>query len=248
MSFPKLFFSVVAFVGFYAATAQVPRKIIVEHFTNSKCSICASRNPGFFTNLNNQTNTLHLSIYPSAPYSSCHLYQQNPVDGNARTNYYGVYGSTPRLVVNGNVIPNIQDYSAASMFAPYQGLTSPVSIHIEQQKFGSDSIHATVVIKAEADNTLGSMLLFAALAEDTVFYAGTNGESRHYNVFRKALSAVTGSAINVPTAAGDSVTATFSSAANSSWNFNRIYTLALLQEASSKNVIQAEVAARRSHL
>jgi hypothetical protein len=34
------------------AHAQVTKKIIVEHFTNTKCSVCASRNPGFHTNLN----------------------------------------------------------------------------------------------------------------------------------------------------------------------------------------------------
>ena len=30
--------------------AQTSKKMLVEHFTNTKCSICASLNPGFYAN------------------------------------------------------------------------------------------------------------------------------------------------------------------------------------------------------
>jgi hypothetical protein len=57
--------------------AQVAKKTIVEHFTNTKCSICASRNPGFHTNLNANPAIQSISIHPSSPYSTCFLSQQN---------------------------------------------------------------------------------------------------------------------------------------------------------------------------
>src|SRR5690606_20541686 len=110
--------------------AQSPRKIIVEHFTNSNCSTCASRNPGFFANLNNHPEVLHMSVHPSAPYSNCLLYQQNATDNDARTNYYGIYGGTPRIVVNGNVVSASTNYSSASIFTNYLSQTSPASIRI----------------------------------------------------------------------------------------------------------------------
>ena len=160
------------------AFTQVPKKTIVEHFTNTKCSICASRNPGFYNNLNGQTDVLHLAIHPSSPYSGCLLYNQNATANDARTNYYGIYGTTPRLVINGNVIPASANYSSSSIFTPYLGLTSPASIRIVQEKFSTDSIRATVIIKTEAVNSLGALSLFVALAEDTVFYTGSNGDSR----------------------------------------------------------------------
>src|SRR5260221_7207968 len=78
--------------------AQVAKKIIVEHFTNTDCSICAALDPGFYANLNAHPGVLHLSIHPSAPYPNGLLYKQNATANDARTNYYGVYGSTPRLV------------------------------------------------------------------------------------------------------------------------------------------------------
>ena len=41
---------------FQTASAQVERTVIVEHFTNTRCGICAFRNPAFYENLNNQEN------------------------------------------------------------------------------------------------------------------------------------------------------------------------------------------------
>lgn len=222
--------------------SQVSKKIVVEHFTNTKCSICASRNPGFYSNLSNQPGAIHLAVHPSAPYSSCLLYQQNATANDERTNYYGVYGGTPRLVINGDVIPTSANYASSAIFTPYQTLTSPASIRIVQEKNGADSIFAKVIIKTEASHSLGSLSLFVALAEDTIFYNGGNGETEHYDVFRQSLSNTSGMIVNLPATIGDSLVYEFSAKANSVWDYNRIYTLAILQETTSKSVVQAEAA------
>ena len=112
--------------------AQVAKKIIVEHFTNTNCGICGSRNPGFYKNLNNFPEILHLSVHPSSPYASCKLSQQANPDNDARTNYYGIFGGTPRLVVQGTVVSANADYNSPNLFAPYLNTTSPMSIKIEQ--------------------------------------------------------------------------------------------------------------------
>ncbi|MFN0188664.1 MAG: T9SS type A sorting domain-containing protein [Bacteroidia bacterium] len=228
-------------------SAQVSKKIIVEHFTNTKCGICASRNPGFYTNFNNQSNALHLSVHPSAPYPNCLLYQQNATENDARTNYYSIYGSTPRLVINGNVIPASTNYGNASIFTPYQSLTSPASLRIEQEKYGTDSIRTTVIVKTESAHSFGALSLFVCLAEDTVFYSGGNGETMHRDVFRKALSSAVGLNLNLPQTIGDSLVYSFLTLSNPIWNFSRIYSLALLQESGSKNLVQAEAVPANSN-
>ncbi|MGL5890062.1 MAG: T9SS type A sorting domain-containing protein [Bacteroidia bacterium] len=220
--------------------AQVPRKVVVEHFSNTLCSVCASRNPGFYTNYSNQPNTIHLSVHPSSPYSGCVLSQHNVAGNDGRTNYYGIYGSTPRLVIQGDVIAPSANYSASALFASYTGQTSPASIRIEQTKFANDSIRASVIIKTEATHNLGSLQLYVALAEDTVFYNAPNGENEHYDVFRKAFTGVTGLAVTLPANVGDSVVYTFSSPANLVWNFARINTFVILQETTSQAVVQAQ--------
>ncbi len=222
--------------------AQVPRKVVVEHFTNSWCSICASRNPGFYTNYvaNQQSGLIHLAIHPSSPYSGCLLNQHNVAGNDGRTNYYGIYGSTPRLVIQGDVISPSANYSSATLFSPYVGQTSPASIRIEQIRFANDSIRASVILKTEAAHNWGSLQMFVALAEDTLFYTSPNGESEHYDVFRKAFTGVTGLAVTLPATVGDSVVYTFSSTVNQAWNFSRINTFVILQETTSKAVVQAQ--------
>jgi hypothetical protein len=79
-----------------------------------------------------------------------------------------------------------------------------------------------------------------ALAEDTINYTGSNGEPVHYDVFRKSLTGATGVAITLPAAVGDSVVYTLSSSVNVAWNFSKIFTLAIVQEAASKAVVQAQ--------
>ena len=219
--------------------AQIPKKTIVEHFTNTKCSICASRNPGFYSNLSNQPGVLHLAIHPSSPYSGCLLYQQNTTENDARTNYYGVYGGTPRLVINGSVISSAANYADNALFTPYLQQVSPASIKISQIKYGNDSIRSRVVIKTVASHTLGALSLFVLLAEDTLNYTGSNGEPKHFDVFRKSLTSTSGISVTLPSAIGDSIVFSDKATVQSFWNFSRINTMAILQETANKSLVQS---------
>ncbi len=222
--------------------AQVPKKTMVEHFTNTKCSICASRNPGLKANFDLHPDVLHISIHPSAPYSTCYLSQQNTVDNDARTNYYGVYGGTPRIVINGTVISNATNYADTSLFASYGGGMSTMRIDISQFAVGADSIQSRMVIKRVlAGPPMPSAVLFAGLVEDTVFGNGGNGELQHYNVLRRALFTSQGTAVNLPASVGDSLVMTKTEAYGLVWDQDRMATVAILQEASSKALIQCEM-------
>ena len=234
-------FIVAAFTQMAFVQAQVAKKTIVEHFTNTKCSICANRNPGFHTNLIANPSVESISIHPSSPYSTCFLSQQNTSDNDARTNYYGVYGGTPRLVINGSVIPSSQNYSLASMFSPFVS-QSHFTININQYAAGIDSIRSEITIKRIATGApTGTASLFAGLVEDTVFGNGGNGETQHYNVLRRALFTPQGQVINLPINVGDSIIFNKTENFNQIWNTNRMRTVAILQEESSKLVIQSEL-------
>ncbi|BDS11744.1 T9SS type A sorting domain-containing protein [Aureispira anguillae] len=224
------------FLAYFSLEAQVPRKILVEHFTNTLCPPCASRNPGFYTNLSNQTNVLHLSIHSSAPYTQCLLYQQNSGPSDARRSYYTV-NSTPTLVMNGFSIPSSNDYSQASIFTPFQGQTSPISIQLQQQKYGNDSLKLRVIVKTVANHNLGAQQLWVGLAEDTVFYNAPNGEGTHYDVFRAQLDL---GAVTLPTTLGDSLVYEYNAYANAAWDFSRIFAFAMLQNSANQSVTQSE--------
>ncbi len=224
---------------FITSWAQVPKKVVVEHFTNTRCSICASRNPGFYTNLSNHPDVLHVSVHPSSPYSSCVLNNHNPVENDDRTKYYGQYGSTPKFTIQGNNVPSSQNTSNASLFTPYTGQTSEASISVSHDKSSGSDIEVNVSIKTEASHSYGNLRMFVALVEDTVAYAAPNGENEHYDVFRKSMTDIEGDVVNLPANVGDSLTFTFTESVNSDWSLNRMYALVILQEESNKAVVQS---------
>jgi hypothetical protein len=213
---------------------QVPLQSVVEHFTNTKCSICASRNPGFYSNYNSTSGILHVSIHPSSPYSTCILSQQNTSDNDARTNHYGIYGGTPRLVINGDVIPGSANYSSSSLFSPYIGLSSSFIVKTTQTKIGTDSIKTRVVIYKNDTSVLSNANLFIGLLEDTVFVNGGNGEPTHFNVLRKSATTSSGMPVTLPAMINDSIVVNKTSYIKTFWNQNRMYSLAILQRVNNK--------------
>jgi hypothetical protein len=227
--------------GIYTLTyAQIPKKVLVEHFTNTLCSVCANRNPGFRANLSQHDSLIYISYHPSSPYANCVFNKHNVSQNDGRTKFYSVYGSTPRLVIQGQVVTSSSDYSKPALFSPYLNQTSPISIHIRQFKRTSKEIVSQVVIRTVSEHTYTSARLFLALAEDTIFYNAPNGEKTHLNVFRKSLTDTEGVSIIIPENIGDSLVMNFSSMVDSAWNASRMFHIAALQEEGNHKLIQAE--------
>ncbi len=222
-------------------SAQVEKKVVVEHFTNSVCGVCANRNPDFFANLDNHPDVLHIAIHPSSPYSTCFLNNNNPEENDARTNYYGIYGSTPKLVIQGENIAVNANYGDAEIFAPYLGETSPVSIDIWHVNDVETGTSGSVKITVEEESDLGELELFVALVEDTVFYDAPNGENMHFNVFRKNLY-TEGNTFILPQNVGDSFQESIvSDIYSDEWATERLSILAIVQRVDTKEVIQAKL-------
>ncbi|MFK7948350.1 MAG: hypothetical protein AB8G11_12240 [Saprospiraceae bacterium] len=226
---------------FFAMTmvAQVQKNVVVEHFTNTRCGICSSRNPGLFTNLNNNPNVIHLAVHPSSPYSSCILNQANPTENDGRTNYYGIYGSTPRIVVQGSVVSASTNFGDATIFSNQAGQTSPFTVRTELEFTGNGEVITTVIVKTEATHSFSTLKLFTAIAEDTIFYNAPNGENEHYNVFRESVFEVGGKTVTPATMVGDSVVFSETITLDANWDWSRILAISILQESGTKEVVQA---------
>ncbi len=225
-----------------SSAQQVPRNVVAEHFTNTYCSVCASRNPGLFANLTSFPQVLHIAYYPSAPYASCPLSMHNSSESNARTNYYGVYGSTPHLFVSGNEVPS---FTPPAIYTSQLPMTSSFVVSTALTLKSTDSITVRVAVKKVDTSSLTSLELYGAVLEDTLFFTANNGETKHYNVFRKSFWGITSLTVTAPTSVGDSSVYQKTIARNIAWDINRMYAIAILQK-TDKNIVQASRSANIS--
>lgn len=220
--------------------AQSPKNVVVEHFTNTRCSICASRNPGFYQTLDNYPQVIHIAIHPSSPYSNCYFNQQNVGENDARTQYYGIYGSTPRLVIQGKSIPSANPSITNTTIDTLLNQTSPLEVSATEELTGTDSIQARIVVRKTGSFPLTSFKLFAAVTEDPINYNAGNGETVHHNVFRKALTDATGNTFSV----SDSMVFVFTYQVQAGWQVNNLSTVAIVQRSSDREVFNAARSSR----
>lgn len=218
--------------------AQVPRQVVVEHFTNTRCGTCASRNPDFYTNLEAHPEVFNLAIHPSSPYNTCVLSQHNPSENDARTNHYSIYGGTPRVVVQGEVVSSGADYGSADIFTPHLDKTSPFEVIVREVRDGSDSVTVEVAVHSRGLATITEVSLTVVYREDTVFYAAPNGENEHYGVFREGLTDLSGALISVPLLL-DSALYSYKVGLRSEWDPGRMRAMAILSDPSTLAVLQA---------
>lgn len=226
-------------VSSIALQAQTSAKqyVMIEHFTNSKCSNCASKNPAFFTLINQYPNDLHhMSVHPPIPYSSCGLYLANTTENNARSMFYGVFG-TPSVALNGVLQPISTPLLSNVTLQEYLGNTSPLWVEVSESGPNNARV-ATIEAHSLSALPGGSYQIFAAVVEKTVNFAGGNGETVHHNVFRKMLTDINGNAFT-PAAAGSSAQFTFNFAMNANWNPDEIYVLAWVQNAATKEILNS---------
>lgn len=229
------FLLVNAFVLWTSAQNSAKRYILLEHFTNSRCSVCASQNPGFFNTLSNYQNDVHhVSIHPPIPYNNCVFYQANASENSARATYYNITG-TPRVVRNGTQSSSASGVTPAVLNAML-GQTSSLGIVVTENS--GIQRQANVEVLTLGDQPAGSLRLFAMIVEREVLYNAPNGETVHHNVLRKMLTPVTGLDY-LPAATGQSVSFDFEFEVQNGWKEEEIYVLAFVQNIESKEVLNS---------
>lgn len=214
---------------------QAKRYIFMEHFTNTRCGVCAGSNPGYYSLLNQYKGKYHhLSIHPQIPYSSCLLYQANKDDQSQRASFYAISG-TPTVVFNGLTKKSAGSVTAALLDAELKK-ESPIQLVITET--GSGVKNATVEVKTLGDKPSGKYRIYTAIVEKELNYASPNGEKIHYDVFRDFMSASTGDPIELADKGG-SVVKNFSIQLLPNWIENQMYVLAWIQEETTKEVLNS---------
>lgn len=243
MTIIKILFFIICLVALNTQLSGqvVPKKILVEHFTNTRCSVCASRNPGFYSALNQKPEVLHIAYHPSSPYSNCLFSTQNKAENDARTNFYGLYGATPTFTINGQV-KTVNEVQSPSVYAPYENNTTPISISVNLFPAGVDSIKVVVTVSAVATHNLTNLSLYVPIVEKSVNYAAPNGEGIHHDVFRKSFSGQNPVNFTAPAFGGVPYTYTSKIARNNIWDQDKLYAVAIVQQPD-KTIVQSQTSA-----
>lgn len=170
------------------AELQPVKSVLVEYFGNVSCQACGEVER-FVHNLDihydRRVNVI--SYHARFPYPLDPFYTYNPVDNQARINFYSVV-SLPEIVVDGD---KIQDPTDSSLFHA-----------VVTRKLGSDAFVGFVGKTRIDDGNLCVFLkiygyseisgeLYAALVENYVHFdspPGSNGETEFFSVMRKLYS------------------------------------------------------------
>jgi len=213
--------------------AQVPQKIIVEHFSNTLCPACSSRSPAFYEVYHKNPGIIHVGYYPSKPYRNCQLHQHNTIESDGRANYYSVI-STPRFFIQGKLNNN---YSKDDVYEPYKNKLSDVSIILDQHLDEAGQINVNVTLKNETGATLNNTSLYIGLAETYIRVEG-NGvrEKDNYDVFRKAFTPAEGEIVDL----NETVNKSYKIDVHPKWDLEELFVYAIIQDTNAKTVLQAE--------
>ena len=234
----KLTFLLPALFATLLANAQSPvkRYVTIEHFTNSRCSICASKNPAFYNTIDDYPNDIHhISIHPSVPYNTCVFYLANTAENNALTAIYGISG-TPRVALNGVLAaPSSQLLPLATLQAQLNQ-TSPLLVQVNETTGNSRT--ATIRLRTQAAIPGGTYKLYAAIVEKTINQVTPNGEGVHHDVFRKMLTPMNG-VDYTPAALGQEVTFSYNYDIANNWNASEIYVLAYVRNTATGETLNS---------
>ena len=221
----------------FAATmtfGQAKRYALLEHFTNTLCSSCASQNPSFFTTIAVETNkdVHHISYHWRTPYLNCVYYQANPTPQDTRADYYSVPGS-PRVSLNGATQTGLSYVTPPIIQAA--ATTSPIYVKVTEVANPNLSRNVTIKIKSVGTVPTGTFKLYAAVVEKKTTYASPNGEREHFNVFRQFITANSGDNITL-SSAEQSILLSYTPDLGAT---GQLYVVAWVQNSTTKEVLNS---------
>jgi len=226
------------------------RLVLIEQFSNSSCGPCGSASPTIYNYAdNNPTNATVIAYHTSFPYSNDSMYHENPVDANARVNYYSVSG-VPQSIVDGNVYnggtanlnPNLNTtiLNRKAVAIDYNVAFTAMSL---VSNVLSGSVNFTSL---SATNAAQNLVAHIVVVEEDVLkssYAaspGNNSETSYGYVMRKMLPSASGTLLSNTQLQGNNVV-------NFNWtlshikNINEVRVIAFVQNTTTKEVYQAQI-------
>lgn len=111
--------------------AQVPKYVLLEHFSNTENAQCALKNPDFYNLIDANTNDVHhITFYPGVPEAACTFFNDNVADNSQIRDYYGI-STVPTVVAQGTILPSAADLMTQTQMNPLLGQTTYLDFDID---------------------------------------------------------------------------------------------------------------------
>ncbi len=168
-----------------ALFSQEEKKVLVEIFTNSHCSLCPTAHNIIDNYLAgpNGDKISYIYYHMIYPYSDDQLYIESMEDSDARDNYYNPVSATPQGWFDGTHQGSSTGWAAA--LDNLIIMESPLKIILSGTRNASQ-FNINAELTRSGDIPDNDLVLHFVVAED-LFYSGRNGISNHKHVMRKML-------------------------------------------------------------
>lgn len=214
------------------------RKVLVEVFTNSHCTVCPGAHAALNAYLSSSPNAGRLRFifyHTTFPYSDDQLSLANTTEPNARNAYYNGPTSTPNTFFDGVNQGRAYSSFAANLDARV-AVESPIEITLNGSKNGNT---VSVTASLKKTGTINETDLVAHIvAVENVSYVGRNGVSPQDYVMRKMLTGTTGTAFQFDQSNNASIFA--SAALGNIADVSKVGVVVFVQSISTKSVYQSE--------
>jgi hypothetical protein len=229
------------------AAAQFPKTLLIEEFTSATCGPCVDASTALNKVLDSVKSqklgtAVTIRYHVNEPFPHDPMYDANPTDVAARKQLYIGTGSVnpPVLRINGEET-SAAPTSFVDVFTavkPYLTEKSPVKLDVVQTREGNQLMIKVTATASQSEGVNGLTLRLAVLESfvhyDKLDIAAWNKETDFYDVMRKMLANSSPITLN-PKA---SASYTFTLPIDPSWNIDKIFSVAFLQDPFDNVVIQ----------
>jgi hypothetical protein len=164
------------------------------------------------------------------------FYNANPVESEERYDYYSVI-QIPATLIDGQAlsrtcyVTRVQDAIEAKLNTP-----SELKLTATETR-AADSCFVDIELIAEDTITADSLVLRAAVIEDSIQYEGPNGQSLYKYVFRRFVPDHEGTRFAI--AQGETLTFDLAFEMDSAWDTAYVSTVVFVQDDIDRSVLQA---------
>ncbi|MFN3529987.1 MAG: T9SS type A sorting domain-containing protein [Bacteroidia bacterium] len=206
----KLLLSITALALAFSTMAQAPRTQLYEVFSGENCPPCVPSNVYVKNLMDANPNTIIPIKYQVPIPSAGPIHLENPTETNGRRSYYGV-NSAPNARHDGTTIGTGHGSNITQALINTRAtVSSPFTIAISHEFNATwDTMFVTMTITAAQAVNSGTWFARVAMIERHMSFAsppGTNGETDFYDVMRKMIPNINGTALPSTWTSGQSVT------------------------------------------